>query len=498
MVSRQHAAARDVGGARGDEGKGRGVVGAADLRALEPAAEELAARRDDILASWRQQFDAALGADPIAPTEELALLLRRDLDGLVAGVRQASVAPFADAVRSVGGELLDRGLSFPRAAWLASLLAEATVGVLDRERPASERAALARLGHFRIVVLADQYFRCGLDSAHADAPLVEVADDGGAEAAPRPPQRYGLVGDSPPMRALYRAIEAASKGHGTVFIVGESGTGKELTARAVHAQSMRAERPLVVVNCAALPAGLFESELFGHTEGAYTGAQRSHAGLVRAAAGGALFLDEITEMPASVQAKLLRVLEEGTVRPVGTTQEIPAKVRFIASTNRDPEHAVRAGVLRADVYHRINVHRIDMPPLREHLDDIPALAYHFAQELAEHGFRPIKRFHADALALMQQYAWPGNVRELRNAVEVALTSGTGDTVRPNALPGYILRARPSGARARGSAVPTFAEAECSLIKRALAATSGNKRRAAQLLGISRHRLYDKIRKYGID
>jgi len=349
MGSRLHAAA-GVGGLDGGSGApDSALVSAEELRALATLAEPLASGRDEILAHWREQAERTLGADSATPADELALLLRRDLDGLVVSLREGSAAPFAEAASLVGGELVDRGLPFARAVAAACFLSEATLTVVGAADAPAQQRILQKLGHYRVLLLADQYFRCGIALVSAaDRPSGETSD-GGVDESVSSPQRYGLVGDSPPMRDLYRGIESAARGHSTVFIVGESGTGKELTARAVHERSARAKRPLVVVNCAALPAGLFESELFGHREGAYTGAQHSHAGLVRAAAGGSLFLDEITEMPASVQAKLLRVLEEGTVRPVGTTEEIPAQVRFIASTNRDPEEAVRAGVLRASI-----------------------------------------------------------------------------------------------------------------------------------------------------
>ncbi len=473
------------------------LVTADDLRALAPLIGRIIEHEREVLEGWSREFDQLLGAEPTIAAEDMTRLAGAELAALADSVACGRLEPYANSTAELGKELLQHGVPFARAVGAACLLWDAVLEVVARDVDTAELIALEKLSHYRLLCLANEYFRCGtvMVPRVASAGLAggEGSGQSGSEA-----QASGLVGSSEAMSELHRAISAAAQARGTVFIVGESGTGKELTARAVHRQSRRANRPLVVVNCAALPAGLFESELFGHTEGAYTGAERSYSGLIRAAAGGMLFLDEITEMPVSVQAKLLRVLEEGTVRPVGATQEIPSQVRFIASTNRDPEQAVRAGVLRADVYHRINVHRIDTPPLRDHLEDIPALVAHFSRELAGQGYRVISRFHADALAILQQYTWPGNVRELRNAVEVAMTAGSTSVIKPGLLPGYILSARSIRDAVPRVSVPTFAAAERALIARALAATSGNKRRAAQLLGISRHRLYDKLRKYQLD
>jgi DNA-binding NtrC family response regulator len=301
------------------------------------------------------------------------------------------------------------------------------------------------------------------------------------------------------MLEVFRRIEAAAKGNGTVFLVGESGTGKELAARAVHECGDSPDRPHLVVNCAALPKDLIESELFGHTKGAYTGAQHAHQGLVRAAEGGTLLLDEITEMPIEVQAKLLRVLEEGSIRPVGTTLEQPVRVRFIASTNRDPEQAVRSGVLREDIYHRLNVHRIDMPPLRHRTEDIADLVDFFVERLVERRVGRATAIDERALDLLIGYPWPGNVRELRNTVESTLAAARGPVALRRDLPSYIARAQRSRNVANcGDELPTLAEVERALIERALRVTNGNKSHAAKRLGISRHRLYDKIRKFGIE
>jgi transcriptional regulator with PAS, ATPase and Fis domain len=298
------------------------------------------------------------------------------------------------------------------------------------------------------------------------------------------------------MRALYDQIAAAARGKGAVLIAGESGTGKELIARAIHERSGSAQRPFIAVNCAALPRELIESELFGHRKGAYTGAATAYPGLIQSAAGGTLFLDEVTETALETQAKLLRVLEERAVRPVGTPNEVKVDVRFVASTNRDPDKAVEAGLVRRDLFYRLAVHRIDVPPLRARAEDVPLLAEHLCAVLAGLGLRRVDGLDEEAARIVEAYAWPGNVRELRNAMEHALSVGNGARIARDDLPPSVLRgAQPRDERA--AAFPSVEEAERDLIVRALAATGGNKLRAAQMLRISRHRLYDRLRRFGL-
>ncbi len=325
------------------------------------------------------------------------------------------------------------------------------------------------------------------------------------EAAPTPSTAaagfHGLVGKTPQMQELATAIRAAGGGRGAVLVAGESGTGKELVARAVHDVSGGERRPFVPVNCAAFPRELIESELFGYGKGAYTGARGAHLGLVRAADGGTLFLDEITEMAPATQAKLLRVLEERVVRPVGTLRELPVNVRFLASTNRDPERAVAEGVLRKDLYHRLSVFRVPVPALRERLDDVPVLIEHFLAIFQTQGMRRVEQIEPDAAAMLEAYTWPGNVRELKNAVEYALAAGQGPKLRLQDLPVHIRGAKPTLPAPQITAsggIPTLEDAEAALIRQALDATHGNKQKAARLLRISRHRLYDRLHKMGIE
>src|SRR5581483_6067353 len=326
---------------------------------------------------------------------------------------------------------------------------------------------------------------------------------------------YGLVGSSDVMRRLYRRIEAVASFRSTVLIVGESGTGKELVARAIH--DCGAQRgPFIPFNCAAIPRELVESELFGHRRGAFSGATADFQGLLRAAEGGTVFLDEITEMAPDTQAKLLRALQERAVRPVGATREIPIDVRLVASTNRDPGEAVRSGQLRSDLYYRLQVNVLEVPPLRARREDIPALAAHFVAlfNARNMGARLVTGIEDDAMAALASYEWPGNVRELANTIESAFTFGTAATIGLLDLPSKVASARggapapievaapfhaelPSTRSVQAGAVGTFADFERQLIVRALESTGGNKVQAARLLKISRKKLYARIERYGL-
>jgi two-component system response regulator AtoC len=300
------------------------------------------------------------------------------------------------------------------------------------------------------------------------------------------------------MRRLYDRIEAVGQTRGTVLIIGESGTGKELVARAIHECGQTPSTPFVALNCAAIPRDLIESELFGHKRGAFSGANTEYLGLFRAADGGALFLDEVTEMSAETQSKLLRAVQERTVRPVGSTSEIPVDVRVIASTNRDPEEAVRSGQLRQDLYYRLQAGVLHVPPLRERDEDIPSLIEHFIAVFNEK-LKPrtiVQGVNEDAMAAMKSYSWPGNVRELSNAIEGALTFGRSPWISFDVLPSALAGNIGKSAAAVASS-STFADAERDVIARALENTSGNKLAASKLLRISRKKLYAKIAKYGL-
>jgi DNA-binding NtrC family response regulator len=302
-------------------------------------------------------------------------------------------------------------------------------------------------------------------------------------------QLPGLIGASRAMQEVYDLVHRSAAAPFPVLITGESGTGKELVARAVHQLSGRDGR-FIAVNCAALPENLLESELFGHEKGAFTGADREKPGLLEAAHRGTLFLDEITELPAALQPKLLRALEEGEVRRVGATQPRRFEVRFVSATNRDIERQVAEGRLRDDLYWRLNVLHIHLPPLRERVPDIPLLAEHFL------GGRPMTR---DALNALTGYPWPGNVRELRNALERALALARAGEIALDDLPPRIRAASSNAdpvADASRRALP-LRELEREYILEVLRQTGGNKSRTAEILGLDRKTLYRKLEEYRV-
>jgi DNA-binding NtrC family response regulator len=298
-----------------------------------------------------------------------------------------------------------------------------------------------------------------------------------------------LLGDSAVMRHVLELVGTVSASDATVLITGESGTGKEVVARAIHAASARRYNPMVVVNCGALPEGILESELFGHEAGAFTGARARHKGKFESAEGGTVFLDEIGEVSPKVQVELLRVIEEKVVTRLGGTSPVPVDFRIVAATNRDLMAAVRAGTLREDLYWRLNVVTIHIPPLRERPEDIPVLAEHFLARFTQAMNRKPMRFSPAALAALTAYPWPGNVRELQNAIERAVVVGHGDTVEPSALPLHVTSAP------AGPGPGSLAEAEKAHIQSVLDAAGWNITRAARTLDVDRVTLYNKIRKY---
>jgi DNA-binding NtrC family response regulator len=303
--------------------------------------------------------------------------------------------------------------------------------------------------------------------------------------------RYGvesLVGQSSEMVAIYKQVARLAALDTTILIQGETGTGKELVARAIHQASPRAARPLVVIDCTALPETLFESELFGHERGAFTGASSARRGLLESADGTTCFLDEIGELPRALQVKLLRVLQARVVRRVGGNEEIPVDVRILAATNRDLRKLVEEGTFREDLYYRLNVVAIAVPPLRERRGDVPLLARHFLEKYAAAAGRPAGGFARETLALLEAYPWPGNVRELEHAVERAVALSSSVLVLPDELPAEVRAA--AGERPATSPFRlTLEEMKRWYVARALEEAGGNKARAAELLGIDRRTLY---------
>jgi two-component system response regulator HydG len=315
------------------------------------------------------------------------------------------------------------------------------------------------------------------------------------------PQAFtGIVGDSPAMRSVLDMVARVATTDSTVLITGESGTGKELVARAIHQRSRRASGPFVAINCAAVPETLLESELFGHAKGAFTDAKTARAGLFLQASGGTLFLDEIGEMPASLQAKLLRVLQERTVRPVGGDHEVPFDARVVAATNRDLEAAVEEGRFREDLFYRIHVVRIELPPLKARGNDVLAIAQQALERAARSAQKKVTGISGAAAEKLLAYGWPGNVRELQNAIESAVALTRYQELTVEDLPEKVRDYRSSHVLVAGDdpeQLPTMDEVEKRYILRVIDAVHGNKALAARILGLDRKTLYRKLERYGI-
>jgi DNA-binding NtrC family response regulator len=313
----------------------------------------------------------------------------------------------------------------------------------------------------------------------------------------------GLVGSSVPMREIFGLIEQIAPSNVSILITGESGTGKELVARTLHNLSPRKSHPFVAVNCAAIPESLIESEIFGHEKGAFTGAVEKRAGCFELASGGTLLLDELAEMPVATQAKLLRVLEERKLRRLGARTEQDVDVRVLAATNRDPEKAVADGQLRADLFYRLNVFHITMPPLRDHIEDLPAMAEAMIGEMNQKHNRHVSGVAPSMLDRLMSYDWPGNARELRNTIERAVVlCQDGAPVDVGHLPPGFGKTQTAATLVTDASIvqirvgSTVDAAEQALILRTLEATGQNKTRAAEILGVSLKTLHNKLKEYG--
>ncbi len=480
-----------------------------ELEALRPILIGVLNRLGEVVEHWHQLYVIHFGETRSLSEREFRELfynaLSRDTRDLLDGDMDRYAV---DTIRT--GEMLCE-LNVPFAEIVVSLhLYEESAYIAfpkDPPPPLEIYTTFDKLSHIRLILLADAYFRSA--SASAGARIQALERQATLLAREERSIFHGLVGSSVAMRRLHDRIEAAAGTRGTILIVGESGTGKELVARAIHEFRAAATAPFVALNCAAIPKDLIESELFGYRKGAFSGANTDYLGLFRAAEGGTLFLDEVTEMSPETQSKLLRAVQERSVRPVGSTREILVDVRLIASTNRDPAEAVRAGSLREDLYYRLQAGVLNVPPLRERSDDIPLLVEHFIDFFNEK-LRPriaVRGIEENAIAAMVEYTWPGNVRELSNSLEGAFTFGRSPMIRLQDLPAAVAGSRTerasqssdtAGQEAASTLPPgSFAEAERELIARALKSTDGNKVAAAALLRISRKKLYAKIEKYGI-
>lgn len=307
-----------------------------------------------------------------------------------------------------------------------------------------------------------------------------------------------VIGVSPAMRRIYSLVEKVAPSKTSVVITGPSGTGKEVIARTIHNLSPRRDKPFVAINCSAIPASLMESEIFGHEKGAFTGADQRRLGCFELANGGTLFLDEVGELPVELQAKFLRVLEEEKLRRLGGKTEISVDVRVICATNRDLKKQIEAGLFREDLYFRLNVFSIELPPLCERREDIPLLAQHFVERFAAEAGKRIRGITPKAMDILQSYSWPGNIRELRNTIERGVILCDGDMIDESHLPPEMEPDDSAGAVIKLSLGMPLREVEKEYILGSLRRNKGNKSRTAEILGISEKTLYNKLNRYIAD
>ena len=415
------------------------------------------------------------------PEEALALAQRGAFDLVLSDINLNAALSGLDLLRA-----------FKRADARLEVVLISGFGTLETAIEAVRAGALDYVSKpFDIVEVKETVDRALKRRAQPASP---AAPTEAAEALPAD----GLIGRSRGMLAVYKQIAHGAGSDAPVLITGETGTGKELIARALHHHSRRAPRPFVPVNCGALAESLLESELFGHVRGSFTGALGDKKGVFEQADGGTLFLDEIGETTAAVQVRLLRVLEQGEVRPVGASRVINVDVRVVAATNRDLERAVREGSFRQDLYYRLNVIRIAVPPLRDRREDIPLLAAHVLREVATAG-RPLRRLSPEALAALMAYSWPGNVRELENVLERVALGATGEALDVDDLP-PAFRERPPASLETPlfEGLPSLEQMEKRYLAHVLEVLKGNRTRAAVVLGIDRRTLYRMMERFEMD
>ncbi len=486
-----------------------------ELQALHPLFKNLIEQSEWVVERWYELYTSQCGENRALAKEEFSSLMSPLLRRGVTALLDSDFEQFGALARGLGEQLARRAVPFIEVILCLHFCQESIEVICAEELSPTTESSLAQLCHLHARLVAEGYIQT--EQAGSSVRVEVLEDDASGPKVDDRRNFHGLLGASPAMRRIYDRIEAAGRTRGTVLIIGESGTGKELVARAIHKAGQDADAPFVAVNCPAIPRDLIESELFGHKRGSFSGANVDYIGLFRAAEGGALFLDEVTEMKLETQSKLLRALQERAVRPVGSITEVAVKVRVIASTNRRPEQAVKMGLLREDLYYRLQANVIEIPPLRERSEDIPLLTSHFIKifNVEAAPVVPVTGIAQDAMAALLRYSWPGNVRELSNAIESAVTFGHSSRIRLKDLPQNVRRneleaapppvdgmasAEAHAAPARefsGSSPKTFDETERELIERALQMAGHNKTYAAELLQISRKRLYARLAKYGL-
>jgi two-component system response regulator PilR (NtrC family) len=436
----------------------------------------------------RDGFDVLVADDGIAARD---LIAREYVDVVLTDIRMP---------RMDGIELLKAARELAPDAIVCMMTAHFTRDSDEWRRAREQGAATLFEKPFRDVNLVTSQVRQLIEARRVrherDVLRQAISSDGFA----------GIIGRSPKMLEVFRLVETVCRTNSTILITGESGTGKELVARAIHEQSLRTGNPFVAVNCGALPEALLESELFGHMRGAFTGAEHNKKGLIEVADKGTIFLDEIGEMSATMQVKLLRVLQERKYRRVGGTDEVTANIRVIAATNRDLATMVAEGSFREDLYYRLNVIPIRLPALRERADDVPIIAEHFLQKFTREMGKSIQGFAVDATTALCAYGWPGNVRELENVVERAVALEQEQFITAQTLGDHLRDARPAQTqRVREDAFPEagfnleqhLQEIERAHVERALKQAGGVQVRAADLLGLSFRQFRYLVKKYSL-
>ena len=416
-----------------------------DLEDLREVLEAILQRRDEVVRHWYQLYVLHFGDARSLSGAEFARIFEPAIAHNKSALVEGNMERYASEVTRLGEVLAEHRVPIEEVVASLHLFEESAHSVFPQNPlpPAHIYTLFDKLSHVRILLLVSAYFRS--HSAVAGERIAALE----REAAQLPPDARtrlrGLVGASPAMRALYKRIETAGRTRGNVLIVGEIGTGKKLVARAIHDGGPQPGRPFIALNCAAVPKDLIESELFGYKRGAFGGANSEYLGLFRSAEGGTLFIDEISELSAETQSKLLGAIQERAIRPVGSTREHAVDVRLIASTNRDPKTAVTEGYLREDLYSRLRRSVLTVSPLRERRGDIPLLVEHFIALFNQRLGRNVAGIEQEALEAMVNHCWPGNVGELSNVIRGAFMFGSNRLIRPEDLPPSIVT---SGARNR--------------------------------------------------
>ncbi len=438
--------------------------------------------REGLRAALEERFDVYLAEDAKAAME---LLERESFDVMLTDFQM----PNEDGMKLIGRA---KSLAKPPVCILMTAYGSEELAVDAMKRGADDYIAKGRLQIDELEMRIARAVRSQKLEVENVSLRQQLDEKFGME---------NIVGESPAMKEIFEVVQQVAPTRATVLLLGESGTGKELVAKAVHQLSPRAKQPFVTVHCAALAATLLESELFGHEKGAFTGAYERRIGRFEQAQGGTLFLDEIGEIDATIQIKLLRFLGERTFERVGSNKTLTADVRLVTATNKNLEALVQAGTFREDLFFRLRVVEINLPPLRERMGDIPLLAQGFLREFAAENHKPVKDFTADALELLLNHRWPGNVRELRTAIESAVVLCRGERISARDLP-RTLRAAAGAAGDPGRELVkndlTVKEAEKQLIIRALKETNGNRTLAAKRIGMARRTFHRKLHTYHLE